>query len=84
MGKAKTQTKTQSKIEVPNAAPPSRMERNQPKSPTTIRVCGNPVKVVNGKAGEADPRILRARRKEALEKRGKKDGKTYREDETRI
>ena len=78
------QTKKQTKIEVPNVAPPSRMERNQPKSPTTLRVCGNPVKVVNGKAGEADPRILRARRKEALRKRGEKEGKTYLVDETRI
>lgn len=83
--KTKTPAKTSEKpIEIANVKPPSLMERNQPKKPTTLRVCGNTVPVNKGVAAEADPRVLRQRRKEALQKRGEREGKTYREDETRI
>lgn len=81
MPRKKQSTKT---IEVPNVPPASRMERNRPHPPTTLQVCGTPIKVINGKAQEADPKVLRARRREALRKRGEREGKVYDVDETRI
>ena len=85
----KTKEKTKDKsanIEFPNAAPPSTLKRGQPKSkpPTTLRVCGNTIPVRDGKVGESDPTILRERKNAELSRRGKKTGKPYDPDETRI
>lgn len=66
------------KIGFPNVKPSSLSERNQPKKPVTLRVCGNTIPVRNGKAGESDPRELRRRRKALAKKRGLK------EDEERV
>ncbi len=77
MAKQKTATKT--KIDVPNVAPPSTMERNRKKSrDMPIRCCGNTVPVKDGVAGEADPKKIRARKRAALKRRG------LREDEERV
>lgn len=76
--KAKSRKTQSPKIEAPMVQPPSRMERNQPKKPATLRVCGNTIPVTNGKAEEADPKVLRARRKAELKRRG------LEADETRI
>ena len=65
-------------VDFPNVAPPSRSERNAPPTPTTLRVCGNTIPIINGKAAEADPKILRLRAMEAARRRG------GRIDETRI
>lgn len=62
----------------PMVAPPSRNERNQAKKPPVLRVCGNTIPVRNGRAGEADPKKIRAKKREQLKKRGLK------EDEERI
>ena len=85
--KAKTQTekpRTEDLIEFPNVQPSSRMARNLPHPPTTLRVCGNTIPVRSGKASEANPKVIRGRRREALKKRGEREGKTYSPDETRI
>ena len=58
------------KVNFPNVKPPSLSERNAPPKPTTIRVCGNVIPIINGKAAEADPRKLRRRAKEAARRRG--------------
>ena len=80
MAKTKTQTKTEknNKIGFPNVPPSSRSERNKPKKPVTLRVCGNTIPVRNGRAEESDPRELRRRRKALAKKRGLK------EDEERV
>jgi len=72
------ETEEQNKVGFPNVTPPSRLARNQAKPPSTLRVCGNTIPVNDGKASEADPRKIRARKREYLKKRGLK------EDEERI
>lgn len=73
--KAKTRTKVsapppKTKVDFPNVKPSSLSERNAPSKPTTLRVCGNVIPVINGKAAEANPKILRRRAKEAARRRG--------------
>lgn len=70
--------KSKAKVEMPMVKPPSQMSRNQPRPPTTLRVCGNTVPVYDGKSAEADPKILRARKRAEMQRRGLKI------DETRI
>lgn len=61
---------TKQKVDFPNVAPPSLMERNLSKTPTSLRVCGNTIPVINGKAGESDPKKLRAIRMREKRKLG--------------
>lgn len=60
-------------VDFPHVTPPSRMARNRPSLPTTLRVCGNTVPVNDGKAGEANPKVLRRKRMEANKRRGLKE-----------
>lgn len=66
--KAKATKKTDgNKVGFPNVSP---RLGNLPPKPTTIRVCGNVIPVVNGKATEADPKVLRRKAKAAAKQRG--------------
>lgn len=78
---AKKETKTpapKTKVDFPNVKPSSLSERNEPPKPATLRVCGNVIPVIDGKAAEADPKKLRRRAQEAARRRGDNI------DETRI
>ncbi len=70
MAKAKTKAKTKAKVSFPNVNPPALSERNAPKKPTTLRVCGNVIPVIDGKAAESDPKKLRRRAQQAARRRG--------------
>lgn len=81
MAKKKTQKKDKTparepgnnEIGFPNVPPPSLSERNQPKKPVTLRVCGNTIPVRNGRAGEADPVKIRRSRRAFAKNRGLKE-----------
>lgn len=66
----KKATAPKKKIGFPQVKPPSLEKRNQPHSPITLQVCGNPVPVNDGIAAEADPKVLRRRAKAAAKRRG--------------
>jgi len=67
-----------SSVDFPNVSPPSLSQRNRSAPPATLRVCGNTIPVINGKAQEADSKVLAERRRAAAKRRGEK------KDETRI
>lgn len=67
---AKAKTKAKAKVSFPNVKPSSQNERNLPKKPTTLRVCGNVIPIINGKAAESNPKVLRRRAKAAAKARG--------------
>ena len=70
MAKASKAQGNKAKVSFPNVKPPALSQRNLPKPPTTLRVCGNVIPVVNGKAAESNPKVLRRKAIAAARRRG--------------